>query len=123
MYFHVTIGTFCIIVERKNVSVVVRCPGVVCSDQVASHPRTVMQCYFMFVEVKVLMQMEKGVSMNEPSKTRWSFLPSLHTRQCGVKNRSGKKHSSQHGKGATCFLCSSLFKAFSTFVRFLLTEA
>ena len=115
-------GTYCIIVEDQNVPVVIRCPNVACSDQVASHRCAVMKCHFIFFEVKALMQMEKGVSINDLSNTRRSFLPSLQTRSCGVRNRSGKKCSNQNEKVATCLLHSSLFKVFSTFVRLLLTK-
>ena len=80
-----------------------------------------MKCYFIFFEVKALLQTEKGVSMNEPSKTRRSFLPSLHTRPCGFRDRSGKKRSNQYGKAATNLLHSSLFKFFCTFIRVFLT--
>ena len=68
------------------------------------------------------MRMEEGVSKNEPSKTRRSFLPTLKIRPCGTRHVSEKKRSSQHESSTACFLCSSLISVFSTLVRFLETE-
>lgn len=76
-----------------------------------------------FVEVKALMHVGKDVSMNDPLKTRRSFLPYFHTKSCGVSNKSGKMHSSQNKNAATFLLSSSLFIIFSTLDRFFLTEA
>ena len=78
---------------------------------------------YSFVEVKALIHVKKGVSMNDPYKTRRSFSPSLHIKPCGVRNESGKKCSSQQENAATCLLRSFLFKTCSTLDRFLLTEA
>ena len=81
-----------------------------------------MKFDFIFVEVKELMHVEKVVFMNEPSNTRRSFLHYLHTKPCGVMNKSGKKRSSQHGNTVTCMLRSSLFRVVSALDILLLTE-
>ena len=75
-----------------------------------------------FVEVKALLHVEKGVSMNDPSKNRRHFLPSLYIKSYGVRSKSGWKRSSQNGNAATCLLHHSLLRVFSTLERFLMAE-
>ena len=56
--------------------------------------------------------MEKGVSKNEPSKIRLSFLPSLHVGNCEVRHKCRNKYSSQHGNVTarlSCFFPHCLF--------------
>ena len=43
------------------------------------------------------MQVEKGVSNNDPSNTRRSFLPSSKIKPYDVRRSLGKNSSSQHG--------------------------
>ena len=75
-----------------------------------------------FVEVNLLIQIEKDVSKNDPSKNMNSFLPSLQIRSCGVRRVSGNNHSSQHGNAAMHLLRYYL-SSFSTLIRLLETQA
>ena len=68
------------------------------------------------------MQVEKCFSKKDLSNERRLFLPSLNIRSCRIRQKSGKKWSTQHGNAAMNLLLSSLFKAVSTFVMFLKME-
>ena len=76
-----------------------------------------------FAEMKLLAKEEKGVFLNDPSKTRWPFFPALCTMTFGIKNILAKKSSSQHGNATTHLLHSSFLMVFSTLYRCLVPEA
>ena len=70
---------------------------------------------FSDVDTNWLMHMENGVSKKDPSKTRQSIFPYLQIKPCGVRYRSGKNCSSQHGNDSTHLVRSSLLRVDSTF--------
>ena len=74
------------------------------------------------VEGNWSMQAEHGVFRKDPSNTRRSFFPSLHAKTFGVRCKSGKNISSQHGNATTHLLRSSLFRVVSNLVVCLETE-
>ena len=59
------------------------------------------------VDANWLMQVDDGVSENDPPKTRQSLLPSFQIKPCRLRHRSRKNCSSQNEKIATRFFALS----------------
>ena len=74
------------------------------------------------VQVNWLIQADNGVSRKYPSKVRRSFLPYLQIKPFGVRCKSGKNLSSQHGNADVHLFRSFLRRVVSTFVFFCKTE-